>query len=665
MISVSKAVGERRRRLLSLLEAAQGLQLVVAAVFISLTEPAGSTRVPLVLCGAAVLVCTSYLLSVRSTRASTMLFLAANSAITPVIVCLDGTGGMTSPFAYIAFTVPTILLANALGSTRWSIVAGIVGVGTTAAALFLTHANAWPDVRHGIIFVLTTLVLVVAFGIHRDREEADRSKELRVRNGELESLRDSLEQRVRQRTRAVTLRSREMQLVLDNVAEGLFTVNRAGAFVSEPSAMLTRIFGVPDRDTLFFAYLGDGGTTFTRSARLAWAQVSAGVLPLEVALAQVPTQLARDGRMYELAVRPVENDNDKFLVVVSDVTVERRNAVRLRVQSETLGLLRRLFADRSAFDSFIAEAGVTVERIVAIDAEPSARLRDVHTLKGNALLVGLESVAEVCRGLEETLSEGEAVKPEALLALRATWHAILSEVEQIAGRRRETIELSRSEHRALLAEAAQQGVTAPLYRRIEELALEPIGASLDRLRGEAERLAGTLDKPLRVTVLDDGVRWTGGDPAPLWAALIHAVRNAVDHGIETAAERVAAGKDEVGHVWLRAARRADALVVEVGDDGAGIDWNAVRRRAEAKGLSIASDADLERAVFEDGVSTAPTPSDISGRGVGMGALRATVQALGGEVKIHSVKGEGTLVELRFVRAPSASAPPGRAVVPMG
>jgi two-component system chemotaxis sensor kinase CheA len=132
---------------------------------------------------------------------------------------------------------------------------------------------------------------------------------------------------------------------------------------------------------------------------------------------------------------------------------------------------------------------------------------------------------------------------------------------------------------------------------------------------------------------------------PFWSAMIHAVRNAVDHGIEDAAQRREAGKPEAGAIELGAERSDGQLRFWIRDDGRGIDWQRLASRALARGVPCDSHADLVRALFVDGVTTRDVATELSGRGVGLSALHQVVEALGGAIEVHSVPGEGA--EFRF------------------
>jgi two-component system chemotaxis sensor kinase CheA len=125
------------------------------------------------------------------------------------------------------------------------------------------------------------------------------------------------------------------------------------------------------------------------------------------------------------------------------------------------------------------------------------------------------------------------------------------------------------------------------------------------------------------------------------------VRNALDHGIEPAEARTAAGKPAHGKLRLSARIDNDALEIECADDGRGIDWPRVREKAKERGLPHATEADLVNALFSDGLSTAESVSDISGRGVGMSAVRDAVHRLGGSIGVVSKRGTGTTWRFRF------------------
>ena len=132
-----------------------------------------------------------------------------------------------------------------------------------------------------------------------------------------------------------------------------------------------------------------------------------------------------------------------------------------------------------------------------------------------------------------------------------------------------------------------------------------------------------------------------------WSAFVHVVRNAVDHGIEAPQEREELGKTEPAKIVLRAYVDEEHLTIEVVDNGRGIAWEKIAEKAKERGLPAQTKADLVEALFSDGVSTAAEVTSVSGRGVGMAAVRDVCKELGGRITIESERGVGTRTVFRF------------------
>jgi two-component system chemotaxis sensor kinase CheA len=147
------------------------------------------------------------------------------------------------------------------------------------------------------------------------------------------------------------------------------------------------------------------------------------------------------------------------------------------------------------------------------------------------------------------------------------------------------------------------------------------------------------------TEIDKSVAEQIGDP------LMHLVRNALDHGLETPEERVAAGKPARGILRLSAAHEAGGVLITIEDDGHGIRRDRVLARAIERGILPAdaqpSDEEIDNLIFEPGFSTAEQVTNLSGRGVGMDVVRRNIEALRGSVRIESRTGEGTRVRIRL------------------
>jgi two-component system, chemotaxis family, sensor kinase CheA len=225
---------------------------------------------------------------------------------------------------------------------------------------------------------------------------------------------------------------------------------------------------------------------------------------------------------------------------------------------------------------------------------------------------------------------------------------------------------------ALLRAARRlEGVTDRLQqaaRRTRLQAVETVWSKLPRVVREISQQCGR-EVDLRLEGVDvefdrlflEAVR----DP------LTHLVRNAVDHGIEPAEQRLAAGKPARGTVVLRARRDGDRAVVEVIDDGAGIDDVRIGRTALERGLVSAEQlaamapAEVRGLIFRPGFSTADAVTRVSGRGVGMDVVKTNLQRVGGTVEVESVPGRGSTVRLAAPLTRAAERPAARATATAG
>jgi len=188
---------------------------------------------------------------------------------------------------------------------------------------------------------------------------------------------------------------------------------------------------------------------------------------------------------------------------------------------------------------------------------------------------------------------------------------------------------------------------AELQRRVMELRTAPLVRVTDNLPRTARQVAEKLGKRVEVEIVGAELELDRSILDRLGEPLIHLVRNAVDHGLEMPADRLAAGKPEMGKIRIEAKRQRDSIVIDVRDDGAGIDLASVCRRAIEAGLihpDLAGDLsaqDVVAFIFHPGLSTALSVSEVSGRGVGMDAVKATIENLGGGVELRTEAGRGT------------------------
>ena len=183
------------------------------------------------------------------------------------------------------------------------------------------------------------------------------------------------------------------------------------------------------------------------------------------------------------------------------------------------------------------------------------------------------------------------------------------------------------------------------------LRMIPIGDTFNRFRRVVRDVSQELGKDIDLlisgaeTELDKTVVEKIGDP------LMHLLRNAMDHGIESAEARRAAGKSSKGHLSLNAYHDSGSIVIEIADDGAGLNRERILEKAQERGLvasgAVLSDQEIYNLIFEAGFSTAEAVTNLSGRGVGMDVVKRNITLLRGTVDLDSRPGQGTVVRIRL------------------
>ena len=196
-------------------------------------------------------------------------------------------------------------------------------------------------------------------------------------------------------------------------------------------------------------------------------------------------------------------------------------------------------------------------------------------------------------------------------------------------------------------------VTTNLHQSVMKVRMVPIESVVNRFPRMIRDLSKKLGKKMDLymtgedTELDRTVIDEIGDP------LMHLLRNAADHGLETNEERVRLGKQEVGSIFLDAYQEGNNVVIEVRDDGAGINVEKVKQKAITKGTiteeqaEMMSDKEIIDLLFRPSFSTAEVISDVSGRGVGLDVVKTKIEALGGSIEIRTTLGEGSNFIIRL------------------
>ena len=272
---------------------------------------------------------------------------------------------------------------------------------------------------------------------------------------------------------------------------------------------------------------------------------------------------------------------------------------------------------------------------VALAAAPAAERRQASTER--------RAPARKHGGEESRFIKVRADKLDHLIDLIGELVIAGSGAQMVANAEASPAFLEATQRVADLVQATRDGALA--------LRMVPVGETFSRFQRVVRDTSKLLSKEIELVVtggdteLDKSMVELIGDP------LMHLVRNSLDHGIETPAERVAAGKPAQGRLGLNAYHEAGAIIIEVSDDGKGLGRERIVKKATERGLiaegAVLSDADVWQLIFAPGFSTAEAVTDISGRGVGMDVVKRNIEALRGQISLASTEGRGTTTQIRL------------------
>lgn len=192
--------------------------------------------------------------------------------------------------------------------------------------------------------------------------------------------------------------------------------------------------------------------------------------------------------------------------------------------------------------------------------------------------------------------------------------------------------------------------TREMQEAVMSVRMLPVSFVFNRFNRLVRDLSEQLGKNVNLVIEGGNTEIDKGMIEKLVDPLTHLVRNSLDHGIEKPDIRLAAGKAEIGQLFLKASQRGGSIVIAVYDDGAGLCRERILQKAKENGIAIAenaSDKQVWQLIFAAGFSTAQEVTDVSGRGVGMDVVRRNIEALGGRIDIDSVQGKGATFEIQL------------------
>lgn len=455
-----------------------------------------------------------------------------------------------------------------------------------------------------------------------------------------------------QNVEALAIRNRDSRMLLDAVEQGFFTLDTNGVMSEERSGAVDRMLATPRSGMTLVEFIQQFDKNVASWLELGLEDVFAGVMPIEVTIDQLPRRFKSASRTFSLGFTPVTSDGKlcKLAVVISDITPQVTSELLETQQRQMMAMVHCIAEDRSGFLEFMHEAREIIQGLQNIQPDSLTTVkRRIHTLKGNASIFGLVSIASACHRIEDYLAVNDELPHSTMWNnLFDEWQQVEVGLTQIVGDHKQGIEIAASTLDQLIERTLQRVDHDDLAIELTSWKLEPTEIRLQRLAEQVRYLAKRLGKDeVVVCTEDNGLRLESSLWIDFWASFIHVLRNAIDHGLEAQDQRLSKGKPGGGKINLGTRIESGRLVVSVEDDGHGIDWEKLTEAAYRKGLPAETREDLVNALFCEGVSTAREVTEISGRGVGMAAVKEACDRLGGTIRISSEEGRGTKIEFVF------------------
>ncbi|MTV39503.1 chemotaxis protein CheA [Duganella radicis] len=326
--------------------------------------------------------------------------------------------------------------------------------------------------------------------------------------------------------------------------------------------------------------------------------------------------------------------------------------------SEYVNLIRALPEQAARLGEILVRCGsVTQQELDGALQQQSGQHEDAPAQQLGSILVGAGNVppvvVEAALAKQKQVSEQKAQESRSIRVDSDKLDRLIDLVGEliIAGARANMIGQHIQNSELLECTSTLSGLVEDVRDAALELRMVKIGATFNRFQRVVHDVARELGKDIGLVVdgedaeLDKTVVEKIGDP------LMHLVRNAMDHGIEPAELRLAAGKPARGMIKLNAFHESGSIVIEVSDDGGGLRKEKILAKAIERGLvdpeRKLSDSEIYNLIFEAGFSTAEKITNLSGRGVGMDVVKRNIQALRGSVDVASREGQGTTVTVRL------------------
>lgn len=504
-------------------------------------------------------------------------------------------------------------------------------------------------------------------------EEALHSK-YRSELQQKEAYAKNLEKLVEERTQELRQVNQTLKAILNSLGQGFFTFDRDGncsdvftracetiLSISPQGQLAWKVLGIPDVELV----------TFRKWVNVLFDEL----LPFEDLRGLGPQNFTGDPSRYvTLEYYPIRDDQEKLasvVVVATDKTAEHQAQMALEEERQYASMVVKYIKNKDQFRRFLSGLeesmrllDLAAQKLKSVDSVDES-FRILHTIEGESGVFSIRSIRDLSRESQAVLEpyKGKGLADLNVLSeYKKSLEAIRDGIREFFVRNNGVIEpVSDAKSRSVeipiqIAEkwiqVLKQIPKAESVRvEIDEMFQKiPIGSRLTYYDGLIQSVSERLGKKVNPLKVEGGdFRISSDAYTDVFASMVHAFRNAVDHGIEPPDERTFAGKSEAGTIFVRVENRPKGIHLWIQDDGRGIDPEIIREKLKEKfpneDVSRMSAQEIIQCVAWPGFSSRSEVGEFSGRGVGLDALRTEVLKLGGSFTIESQVGVGAVIHL--------------------
>jgi signal transduction histidine kinase/HAMP domain-containing protein len=473
--------------------------------------------------------------------------------------------------------------------------------------------------------------------------------ELEEKNRSLTVMNDQLEVKVQERTATI-------KMILDHVKTGFLLIDRNFTILEGYTRSCEDLLNSNQIQAKKLSAALNLQGEVEKHFQLSLLQVFEDEMPESVTLGQIPKTFVIGDRTISLegsTIRDATGHISKILFTIVDVTLLKSIELENQINRSIVNIMQNM----NSFRDFIQDSRDRLKNCyTAIETGNMVLLRrDLHTLKGNSAAFGIRQVADLIHSTEDK----ENIVPEYLTGIEESLrefldkHYSLLRLKFDAENRRL---ISIDEHfldeieRDISKLDSGRELKDHVNQWLSEMRKDTVESMLGPISTYVQKLAAQRGIDMDFIIEGGDIRMGRDEAADIFQNLVHLFRNAVDHGLEPSFER--GDKPERARLALKITTESHHYVIRVEDDGRGIDAQRVLKKALDMGI-ITSEAaarlsheEILQLIFNEGLSTAETITDISGRGVGMKAVKDAIESTGGQIHIQSQVGVGTQFLLR-------------------